>query len=507
MQIQVVKNAKRNIIFGSINKAIVMLCPFVQRTITQSILGAQYLGLSSLYTSILSVLSLAELGFNSAMVYNMYKPAAEGRIDKVNALLNFYKMVYRIIGMVVVGIGSLLIPFLPKLIKGSYPTDINIALLYLIYLGNAAISYFLFAYMTSILVVHQRDDVQSSVNSVVTIFLTVSQAVILSITRNYYLFASMMLICTAINNLWVAWRVHRLFPQYKPEGQIDPVSRAGIKKLVAGTFIQRACAVTRNSLDSICISAFLGLAFTAIYNNYYLVIHGITVLMGVISTAFMGGVGNHIATKTVEENFQELLNLDFVYLWLGGWCSICLTCLYQPFMQLWMGKDMMLDFTTVLLLVGYFYLLKLGDMRTLYSSGLGLWWEQRYRSIAETLLNLVLNIVLGKLYGMKGIIIATIVSLFLCNYIWSTRITFQKYFSMARMKAYYAMHLGLTITMLIAGSLTYYICTLLLFSNMIVICLVRLILCAIIPNCIYFIVFRKSKEMMYAKTKLVKGVS
>ena len=507
MQIQVVKNAKRNIMFGFINKAIVMLCPFVQRTIIQSILGTQYLGLSSLYTSVLSVLGLAELGFSSAMVYNMYKPAAEEQIDKVNVLLCFYRKAYRIIGIAVVVIGSLLIPFLPKLIKGSYPADINLTLLYLIYLGNTAISYFLFAYMTSILVVHQRDDVQSSVNSVVTVILTVSQAVILSVTRNYYLFAAMMLLCTAVNNLWVAWRVNRFFPQYMPEGQIDPVSKAGLKKLVAGTFIQRACAVTRNSLDSICISAFLGLALTAIYNNYYLILHGITVLMGVISTAFMGGVGNHVATKTVEENFQELLNLDFVYLWLGGWCSICLTCLYQPFMQLWMGKDLMLDFSTVLLLVAYFYLLKLGDMRTLYASGLGLWWEQRYRSVAETLMNLVLNIVLGKLYGIKGIIIATIVSLFLCNYIWSTRITFQKYFSMARMKAYYAMHLGLTATMLIAGGLTYYLCTLLPFGNMIVMCLVRLILCAVVPNIIFFIIYRRSKEMMYAKKTLFKRLS
>lgn len=504
MQIKVVKNAKRNILFGSINKAIVMLCPFVQRTIIQILLGAQYLGLSSLFTSILSVLSLAELGFNSAVVYNMYKPAAEGQVDKVNALLNFYRKAYRVIGLVVIVIGALMIPFLPKLIKGTYPDDINITWLYLIYLGNSAISYFLYAYMTSILVVHQRDDVQSSVNSVVTIFLTAAQAAVLLITRNYYLFVVMMLISTCVNNLWVAWRVHRLYPQYKPEGQIDQGSKTRIRKLVAGTFIQRACAVTRNSLDSICISAFLGLALTAMYNNYYLIIHGVTTLMGVIGTAFMGGVGNHIATKTVEENFREMQNLDFVYLWIGGWCSVCLVCLYQPFMQLWMGKEMMLDFPTVVLLVTYFYMLKLGDVRTLYSSGLGLWWEQRYRSISETVLNLVLNIVLGILFGIKGIVSATIVSLFLCNYLWSTRITFEKYFTIPRQKQYYTLHAKMTAVMIASACLTYFICEQIQLSGLIATCIVRLLICTITPNALYMIVFRETNEMIYMKKVLLK---
>ena len=113
MQISVVKNAKRNLIFGAINKAVVMLCPFIQRTFIQFILGAEYLGLSSLYTSILSVLSLTELGFNSAMVYNMYKPAAEGNIGKVNALLAFYRKVYLAVGFVIIVVGTLIIPALP----------------------------------------------------------------------------------------------------------------------------------------------------------------------------------------------------------------------------------------------------------------------------------------------------------------------------------------------------------------------------------------------------------
>ena len=319
MELNVVKNAKKNMLFGAINKIIVMLCPFVEKTVIVYILGAQYLGLSSLYTSILSVLSLTELGFGSAMIYNMYKPAADGDTAKLNALLSFYRKAYRIIGCVVLGLGLVIIPLLPHLIKDSYPADINLTKLYLIYLINASISYLSYGYLSSVLVVHQRNDISSAINTFVKILLVACQVVALLVTRNYYYFALLMPVFTIVNNLWTAWRIKKLFPQYQADGDIDEADRSGIRKLVAGTFIQQACSVTRNSLDSICISAFLGLTLTAIYNNYFAILTAINGFTLIINNSLQGGVGNHVATRSVSQNYEELKKLDFLYLWLGGW--------------------------------------------------------------------------------------------------------------------------------------------------------------------------------------------
>ena len=282
MQINAVKNAKRNMFFGSINRVVVLVIPLIKRLIILNVLDSQYLGIGSLFQSIIMVLSISELGFSSAMVYNMYKPAAEGNIAKMNALLSYYKSVYRIIGVVILGIGLCLIPFLPHLIKGTYPEDVNLATLYLIYLVNTAISYFLFAYKSSLLVVHQRDDVNSSINTVLSLGLTGSQIAVLLITRNYYFFSLLMPLFTIANNLLIGWRTRVMFPQYKADGDLEAETRAGIKKLVSGTFIQQACYVTRNSLDSICISAFLGLTLTAIYNNYYTILNGLISSIGIL---------------------------------------------------------------------------------------------------------------------------------------------------------------------------------------------------------------------------------
>ena len=499
MQINVVGNAKRNLIAGIVGKVIVMFCPFVERFAVQRILGVEYLGLGSLYSSVLSVLCLSELGFSTAMVYNMYKPAAEGDVEKMDALLNFYRKVYRVIGVAIILLGLAFIPFLPGLIKDSYPADINLISLYLIYLANTSLSYFLYAYLSSLIVVHQREDINSVITAVVKIGLTASQIAALLVTRNYYWLALMMPVFTILNNLLIAWRVRSIFPQYKAKGKLDAGDVRGIKKLVAGTFIQSACAVTRNSLDSICISAFLGLVLTGVYNNYFLVMSGVNAFVGLITMSFMGGVGNHVATRDVEANYQEMKRLDFIYLWIGGWCMICLLCLYQPFMKLWMGEDMLLPMSAVGLICLYFYLLKLGDVRSMYHAANGLWWEHRYRAVCETVLNLVLNISLGKLFGVHGIILATIISLFFCNYIWGCAITFRLYFKKEHRRDYHLYQGTQSFLVMLVAAMTYGVCVAIPVEGALMQLLVRAVICVLLPNVIFFLAYRKTDSFQYLK--------
>ena len=268
MKIEVKKNAKNNIVFGLLSKIILMILPFVMRMVINNTLGAEYLGLNSLFSSILNVLALSELGISSALVYNMYKPIAEDNQKKINALLNLYRKSYRIIGIVILSIGVLLIPFISKLIHGSAPDGINIYIIFIIQLINTVLSYFLFAYRQSLLVAYQREDVNSITNLITQLFLQILQIIILYATKNYYFYVICLPGFTIINNLWIAYITQKMFSKAKCEGYLDPGTLKDIKKLVLGTFIQKACATTRNSLDSICLSAFIGLTVTGIYNNY-----------------------------------------------------------------------------------------------------------------------------------------------------------------------------------------------------------------------------------------------
>ena len=165
-KIERTKNATRNIIFGVILKAYQIIVPFLMRTAMIYLMGVQYLGLNSLFTSILQVLNLAELGVGSAMIYSMYKPIAEDDNATICALMKLYKTYYRIIGLVIAVIGCALTPFIPKLISGDVPDNLNIYLLYLLNLGATVLSYWLYAYKNCILQAHQRVDIVSKVSLV-----------------------------------------------------------------------------------------------------------------------------------------------------------------------------------------------------------------------------------------------------------------------------------------------------------------------------------------------------
>ena len=221
MRIERTKNASRNITFGILLKIIQIVIPFLLRSAMTYFIGFQYLGLNSLFTSVLQVLNLAELGVGSAMVYSMYKPIVDDDTKSICALMKMYRLYYRVIGLIVLLSGLILLPFLPKLIKGNVPADINIYVLYLLNLSATVLSYWLFAYKNSLLQAHQRTDITSKVMLITNMFQYVLQFLVLWLFKNYYLYVIVMLFTQALTNIITAIIVSKMFPNYNPEGKLE----------------------------------------------------------------------------------------------------------------------------------------------------------------------------------------------------------------------------------------------------------------------------------------------
>lgn len=496
------QNAKRNIIFGFVNQCVCLILPFVTRTVIIKTLGADYLGLSSLFTSILQVLNLTELGFSSAVVFCMYKPLAENDTEIICALMNYIRRIYKVIGVIFLIVGFAISPFLPCLIKGSWPSDINIFLLFYIYLANTAISYLLFAYKSALLVASQRNDIDLNITTWTAFVQYIIQIVILISTHNFYYYALIFLAFTIVGNLQRYYITNKKFPQYKPRGKLSKKQIKFINQRVAGAFVQKICATTRNSLDSIFLSVFLGLTTITIYSNYYLILSSVHGVLYVIITAITAGVGDSIASESVQKNYHDLRKFTFMYAWISGACTVCLVCLYQPFMQLWVGTSLMFPFQTVVILCFYFYSLTMGDIKSAYTTGAGLWWEGRYRSIAETICNLILNWVLGYFFGVDGIIFATIISIILINFIWGSQINFEYYFKEMSIKSFYLDHLFYIVTSFISCVICFAICNVIsskVGTNLIQTLFVRFFISIIVGNIIFFVFYKKSKFFNEAK--------
>lgn len=265
MKLERTKNSINNAIWGFLNKAVMLLGPFIVRTVLIYKLSADYAGLNSLFSSILSILSLSELGFSNAIVYSMYKPIAEDDSKTICALLRLYRKAYRIIGIVILGVGFILTPFLRFMIKGSVPPDVNLYILYFIFLFNTVISYFLFAYKTSLLSAHQREDVVSRNTMRVNACLYVAQVLVLIFSRNFYLYAITIPLSTIAINIINSVTVDRMYPAYKPVGIVPDELKQEIKKQIYGLTIGKVAGATRNTFDSIVISAYFGLTMVTIY--------------------------------------------------------------------------------------------------------------------------------------------------------------------------------------------------------------------------------------------------
>lgn len=482
------KNTKRNMISGLGNKFVTVFLPFFVKSLMIQKLGVGYLGLDSLFSSILQVLNLAELGFGEALVFSMYKPVAENDKDTICALLRAYKIIYKIVGIIILIIGMAILPFIPKFIKGSYPNGINIYILYLIYLINTVISYWMFAYKVSILNAFQRADVINNVRTLVKITLSAAQIMVLYFTGNYYCYIILLPLFTIINNVMNAYMANKMFGDYVCEGTLGREMATDIRWNVIGLTVSRLCQTTRSSFDNIFISSFLGIVISGMYSNYYYVMTAALMIGYVLTGAMRASVGNSIVCYDEEKNYKDMTKFNFLYMWIGGWCTVCLVCMIQPFMGLWAGKEFMFDFKVVVLMGVYFYILRMGDIRDVYSSAKGLWWQNRYRDITESIANLLLNYLFVRMWGICGIILATLVSVFLINFCYGSHIVFRYYFKSANIREYFQLHVFYGVVTLIACFMTYQICKL-VHINGIIELLIKLGICCIVPNCIYIAIY------------------
>lgn len=492
MEIDRTGNTKRNIFWGAVNKVITLLLPFISRTVMIRTLGADYLGLDSLFRSVLQVLNITELGFSSAIVYSMYKPIAENNKDSICALLNAYRKIYRVIGLTILAVGCILIPFLPKFVHGDTPTDVNLYFVYLVFLFNSAISYLMYAYKQALPTAFQRVDVISNITTISTGGMYILQIIFLLTIKQYYPYIIVLPISTIANNVITSVYVDKMYPEYRCRGSITTEQKAEIKVKVSGLFINRVCQTTRNSLDSICTSAFLGLTITAMYNNYFYVVSALTGIFGVLIQSMVAGVGNSMVVDSTEKNYDDLKKINFVYMWISGWVTICMLVLYQPFIKICFGAQYLFPYSVVFEFSLYFYVLRMGDVRGLYSDAAGLWWENRYRAIAESIANIVLNIVLVQFWGVHGIIIATLISLFVINFILGSQIVFKYYFKNGKVGEYFTYHGVYFCVTAVVGTFTVFICRH-YFTDSVVGILLQLLICCVIPNMLYLLIYRKTK--------------
>ena len=442
MKLDFKKNTKRNMLANAVNSGIRLLFPFLNRTLFLWLLGPAYLGLNGLFTSILGVLMLAELGFGTAIVCSMYKPVADDDRELICAYLKFYRKVYRWMGAAIFFGGLALLPFIGRLVHGDVPPDINLQILYLIHLVNTAVSYFLFAYRGAVLSAHHRNDVVTNIRTGISVVQYVVVFLILLITRNYYHYIVATVFFTVAQNILLVKASRRLFPDIEPRGTLPPEMRRRVVSDVKSIFMHKVGGVITNSTDNLVISAFLGLVAVAAYGNYYYVVTTVAGLVAIVYSSMTGGFGNKIYTESKEENFRLFMKMNRLSMAAVVFCSAMMSALYQPFISVWVKDDpaLMRHALTPALMVFYFYILQSRQTLLAFKSAAGIWRQDRWKPIVAGAVNLGTNILfvilLPDAYKLDGVIFSTILGFTLIQIPWETYVVFTAFFGRAERRAY-----------------------------------------------------------------------
>lgn len=513
MKIERTKNATRNMLFGAALKLYQTVLPFIMRSVLVYTLGVEFLGLNSLFTSILQVLNLAELGVGSAMVFSMYKPIVEDNTLEICALMNLYKIYYRVIGGVILVAGLVITPFVPRLISGDVPGGINVYILYILNLLATVFTYWLFAYRNSILQAHQRTDVVSKVSIATDTVKYLLQLFVLFFTKNYYLYVIVILFTQILANIITALASRVLYPQYSAKGKLPKENIKSINRRIIDLFTAKIGGTIVNSADTIVISAFLGLKMLAIYQNYYYIMTAVIGFITVLLSSCTAGIGNSILTESKEKNYKDFETFAFMEVWIAGICVCCFLNLYQPFMYLWMGEGNMLSFSCVILMCIYFYLYVTNQFMCTYKDAAGIWHEDRFRPLISALTNLSLNLLLVKYIGIFAIILSTVLSYVIVGIPWLMHNVMHVIFEKS-MTSFLRQYIYYTLAILAAAVCCYIVCIPISSTSFIGL-IFRLLFCLVVSNLVLLILLKRCSRYVDAlnmfdrvtKSKFIKITS
>ena len=430
-------NTVKNATAGAIVQIISILLNFVVRTVFIHILGKEYLGINGLFSNILLVLSFAELGIGNAIIFNLYKPLAEGNQEKIKSLIRLYKKAYQIIGIIVFVAGLILIPFLGLIIKEEPDIVEDIKLLFFLFLANTTASYF-FVYKKSLIIADQRNYIVIICTELFNILKISIQILLLWLTRNYIIFLVIQIVFTLATDIFFSFKVNKEYPYLvdKHISDLDSSEKKDIFRNVSAMAIYKFGSVILNGTGNIIISIMFGIVAVGINSNYMLIITALTAIFGQILNGFTSSLGNLNAIGSLEIKRKTFYKTFFISSWIYGFVSLGLLLFLNPFIGLWLGGDFLFDKLTVLAIVIHVYVNGMQFATYTYRVTMGLFTKGKIAPLIAAILNITLSIILGKLIGISGIFFAASISRLLTTGLWDPILVF-RYGLMLKPKSYY----------------------------------------------------------------------
>lgn len=494
---------KKNIFYGYVSTIITSLFSVAARTVFVYTLGASYLGVSGLFTNVLGVLSFTELGIGSAIVFALYKPIAEDDREKIKSLLALYKKAYRIIAITVSAIGVLIIPFLDYLVNSEIPMS-EIRKFYVIFLFNTVSSYFV-TYKTSYVTALQKDYIVTNATTLGTVVTNILQIILLLLGGTYLEYLLIAAFIGLVQKIVTVYYLNNKFPILKERNvkKLDDKTRQDIWKNVKALIIHKIGDVSVNQTDNIIISVFVSTTAVGLLSNYTTLNTLVSTFTNKLLGSFTASFGNLLVKENLEKQRKIFDVYDLLGFWVYGFVLIAFVTLSQPFITLWLGEDLLLDDTTVILYFASLYFAGMTFMPYNFKVAAGKFNEDKWVAFAQAIINLVVSVAAIKLIGLPGIFVGTIVSRMLVVIV-RPYIVF-KYVLYMNPSTYYIRLIWRSLVAFLLCALMWQIKEILLAKVNIFRFAIMCLLTLFIPNVFFFLMFRKSEELKDIFNRIKRG--
>lgn len=490
-----IKSIGKNIKYSAVNYLIINLLKFIVRMVFIRTLPIEYLGVNGLFTNVLAMLSLAELGIGPAIVYSLYKPLAYGDKSTVKAIMHLFKKVYIAIGGVILLLGLMLYPWLDSFIKdGQTVPDVHYY--YLVFLLNTVVSY-LWTYKRSLLIAGQKQYVVNIYQAAVQVLIAILQIIFLIIFGNYWCFIILMLLGTVLENFSIARKSDKEYPYLKESAdKLNDDIKQQIVKNTKAMICHKIGGMVVFSSSNLVLSKFAGLAAVGLYSNYYMVIAALNNFAGKFFEAITASIGNLMVVEEGRKKIKAFKFIEFITALQAAICFCGLYVLFNPFVTLWVGREYLFDEAVVAAMAFSFYLTYMRKAVCMFKDAAGLYWNDRYKPLAESIINLMASIYLTIHYGVIGVVIGGIISTLLTCFWIEPYVLFNNGVDI-KLKDYYIDYFKFTVVAF-AGTFISKLLYINLFAKVSLInFIVGIFICVCVILALWFVVFRNREEMQY----------
>lgn len=490
-----VKNVTRNTFMGVFNNLALVFLNLVSRKMFLNYIGIEYLSIGQVINNILSILAFSELGVTNSVLYMLYKPVAENDEIRITKIIEAYKKINRCIGYVIFLIGVLCIPFLNKFID----TSVDIKTVHIIFIINliySATTYFC-SYRQVLINANQKNYVVSKISLVVNFISIFVQCVVILFTHSYIIYLLVTVVMGLSQNILIYFKAGEMYPYIKKHTsyKLDEVDKKNLINNVKSMFSVKICGIVINNTDNVLVSV-IDTMMVGYCANYTIISTRLRGIISIFHNSVIYSLGIANVEKTQEEKYELFKRFQLINVFLACFTSVLLGTLWDDFIRLWIGERFLIP-TIILysILLNYLWVIVTAGI-WMFRDTNGLFIYVKKMLVVNASINLIISILLGKVIGVAGVYLATIVADILSDFWYDTKLVYNKVFGRTdwwKYIVYIFVNIGIVMAVIL---------TLNTLTSTLTVSIINWIIKAIIAAVVYITLF----VALYGRTKTFHNV-